>query len=205
MKNKFAQRLQTVWKKLAIWIRPYQERVSIWWRPQHEKLLVWYQKALQHWSNLAPREKYSVIGGSVVASLILLYTLIWSPITSQIITLREQIPREQKTLAWMKEADKQIELLKKDKISSGNKSLSLRLNTVQEKIQHSPMGKNLTQLTQLNTDEIHCTFNNVDFDKLVTWLIDFSQQENISIEQASVHRTNAPGIVQAEFVVRVNG
>ena len=84
--------------------------------------------------------------------------------------------------------------------TSGPKTPPLQLNALQEKISQAPVHEFLSQLTQVGPNEIRCSFNQIEFDTLITWLIDFAEQEKLVIKQANVHRLNNVGAVQAEFV-----
>ncbi len=63
------------------------------------------------WTNLSSRERQIIGIGTVVASLIILYSLVWSPFQDALHRLRAQVPAKQETLSWMRQQAKQIEPL----------------------------------------------------------------------------------------------
>jgi len=194
-------------EKILAWSKPQREKFLAWWLPQQEKLLLWaapqLEKLKARWQSLAAREKSTILGGGIVSAILLLYALIWSPLNSQLDSLRTKIAGEKKTAAWMQAADKHIRSLENQQSQAPAKTLSLRINAIQEELRQAPLGKNLSQLTQSNIDEIRGVFDRVDFDTLIAWLMEFSQQHDLTIKQASVRRLNNVGLVQAEFVFRV--
>lgn len=194
-------------EKFLAWCGPQREKIMVWWQPQQEKLHVYATPYLEQlktrWQSLASREKNVLLGGALATAILLLYALIWSPLNSKLDSLRLQIQGEKKTAAWIQAANKQILALENKQSQAPAKSLSLRINTIQEELRQASIGKNLTQLAQSNANEIHCVFDRVDFDTLIGWLMDFSQQHDLTIKQASVRRLNNIGLVQAEFIFRV--
>ena len=194
-------------KKIRFALKQAKRRYPLWQNKIREKALLWVVPWLEKLKNrrqsLNSREKYSVLAGMALTIILLFYALIWSPLNSHLDNLRQQIRREKKTAAWMHAIDKQLHALESKQSQTPAKLLSQRINLVQEDLRQAPLSKNLTQLTQNSIDEIHCVFDHVNFDTLITWLLGFSQQHDLTIKQASLRRLNKIGLVQAEFVLQV--
>ena len=194
---------QSYHEKLAIWWAPQGAKLALFWQPYRVKMQGYYQKAEGRWQEMQERERrWASIGGAALA-LFLFYSLIWSPLNSSVDELREEIQREQRTWAWVKEADKKMQALEKKQQPPSSHSQLAQLNALQQKIQISPIAAMLTQLVQTGPDELRVSFANVDFDQLMTWLIRFSQQEGFTVTQATVQRGTALEIVQADFVFKL--
>ena len=154
------------------------------------------------WMNLSLREKQTVALGSIALFVILIYLLIWSPLSHKIISLRTEVQRGQTTLHWMTIADQEIQIIEKntEKTHAAHTAASL-LSLAQHEINKSPLAKNLSQLRQSDNDSVQLTFQRVNFDNLVAWLTERSQQQNLVVTQAAIKQTGAPGIVTAELVL----
>ncbi|HSW71689.1 MAG TPA: type II secretion system protein M [Gammaproteobacteria bacterium] len=198
---------QTLFHQLLTQLKPYQKKISALWLPQQEKILLSARPRLAQlktrWQTLDSREKNMLLGGAFITSFLLFYALIWSPFHSHLELLRQQIRAEKKTIAWMQVASKQLQALEGRQSMPSAKLLSERINLVQEDLRQTRLSKNITRLTQSSSDEIRCSFDRVDFDTLIKWLIPFSQQHDLTVKQASVRRLNTVGLVQAEFVFQV--
>lgn len=155
------------------------------------------------WQSLNRREKCTVLAGTILTSMLLFYLLIWSPLNTHLTELRGQILQEKKTAAWMQAADSALRKVESKQTKLTAKLLSQRINLIQEDLRQAPLHQNLTQLTQSSADEIRCVFDRVDFDTFIRWLMEFSQQHNLTIKQATVRRLNNVGLVQAELIFQV--
>jgi|GEM_PF-5730283 len=200
MKSRF-QPLFTQCKPLAEnlnrQIQAYFQKAQAFWQPYQEKL-----KA--RWQNLESREKNTILGGTILVSILLLYILIWSPFHDHLDDLRQKIHHEKKTAIWMDAASRQLKSLEAKQEAPSGKLLSRRLNAVQEALSQAPHSKNMSQLAQTNPEEIHCVFDQVDFDSFMIWLIGFAQEQDLIIKQASIQRLNNVGLVKAELIFKIS-
>lgn len=201
--KQLAARYQPQQEKIITQCKPYLEKIRLWWLPQQEKIAQWATPRLAqfkaHWHSLAAREKSIVLGGAIVAAALLFYALMWSPLNAHLDNLRTQIQAEKKTAAWIQAADKQIRSLESKQGPVSVKKQARRLNKIEEDLRQAPLSKNLTQLTQNSNEEIHCVYDQVDFDTLLAWLMPFTQEHELIVKQASIRRLNNIGLVQAEF------
>src|SRR5580692_12331948 len=96
---------------------------------------------MKQWcQELSLREKQSTSMGGIAIAVFIIYSWIWSPLDHKITSMRTQIEQNQKLLAWMQAADKQLEN-SKNKIqstSSAHSSKSL-LSLVQQQIKQSTL------------------------------------------------------------------
>lgn len=154
------------------------------------------------WNNLALREKQMLSLGIFFVGLFLIYLLLWSPLDNKVAAIRNQIKRNQELLNWMKEADKRVQILEKapqqKPIAPVSGSL---LSIIQKQINRTPLVSSLTQLHQVDNDSVQLTFQKVDFDQLMRWLIQLSQQ-GIVITQMSVTPSANPGVVTTDIILK---
>lgn len=156
------------------------------------------------WNHLALREKQLLSLGFLFICIFLLYLLVLNPLDQKVTDIRNQISRNQELLAWMQDADKKIQSVEKSSLQNkniGHSSGSL-LSIIQKQINRTPLVSTLSQLHQVENDSVQLTFQKVDFDQLLKWLIQVSKQEGIQISQAHMTPSPSPGIVSAEIVVK---
>jgi len=155
------------------------------------------------WLNLNLREKQAVSLGATVMTLALLYGLIWSPLHNSVTALRDQIQHNQQLLSWMQTADQQIQAAEKmTQTPTATHNAASWLSIVQDNIKQSPLTKNLTQLVQADNDSVKLTFQQVDFDLLISWLTELWQQQGLVVTQLTITSGSIPGIVGAEFILK---
>jgi len=155
------------------------------------------------WFNLNLREKQTVSLGVAVTIMALLYGLIWSPLHTSVNALRDQIQHNQQLLSWMQTADQQIQAAAKmTPTPTVTHNAASWLSIVQDNVKQSPLAKNLTQLVQADNDSVKLTFQQVDFDLLISWLTELWQQQGLVVTQLTITSGSTPGIVGAEFILK---
>lgn len=155
------------------------------------------------WNNLALREKQMVSAGALVISALIIYVLLWVPLNGKINDMRNQIRHNQDLLAWMIDADKRIQAAEKTTAPNpaihNTGSLS---SIVQKQINGTPLVSSLNQLHQVENDSVQLSFQKVDFDQLMQWLTQMTEQTGLLITQMSVTPSATPGIVAVELVIK---
>lgn len=151
------------------------------------------------WLSLSSEEKQTTLLGTLVAAILLIYALIWSPLSNKVDALRDKIHHNQALLSWMQQSDKKIELLEKSQQpSSRNANLSL-LNIIQTESNQTAFANNISQLQQAENDSVDLRLQKVSFDALIKWIIDLCSKEKLVITQLSATPGTTPGIVDAEI------
>lgn len=155
------------------------------------------------WLNLSLRDKQLFILSCTAIAIFLIYFFIWSPLLDSIATLRTQLQRNQATLAWMKTADKEIQLVEKNPAATASQSSASLLSIVQNEINQSTFAKNVSQLHQAENDAVQLSFQQIDFDQLITWLMQLWQQHHIAVTQATIKKSEAAGSVTADISLKM--
>lgn len=170
------------------------------------KLNEYWVKINDWWSALALREKQAVAVGGGALFIFLLYAIIWSPLSNGAASLRSRINTEQKTLAWMQAADKQLQKAEKE-TNTKSKAVSpvVLLSLLQKQISDAELDQQLTQMKQATNDSIEMHFQKVDFDKVMQLLINVVKSYNVSISQLSAVSLSSPGITNIDVVLRLEG
>src|SRR5690349_11539379 len=103
-------------------------------------------KIKEWWNGLATREKQTVSIGLGLITLFIIYQWIWTPYLNHIADMRKQMVTQQKTLQWMKAADKEIQKVVSP--SNGkNKTVTpiVMLSILQKQIKKAGFEEYLTQ------------------------------------------------------------
>lgn len=156
------------------------------------------------WAGFALREKIVVgIGGACLA-IFLVYQLWWSPINTALFNLRKRLVAQQKTLAFMQSADKEIMHLQKESHpQEKSETVVSLLSGVQKQITQKGLQSSLTQLKQASNDSIEIHFQKVEFDKLIVLLEDIIKKHTVALTQMSVMADESPGLVSADIFLKI--
>ncbi len=147
---------------------------------------------------LAPREQWLVGGGSVVAIIIVLWALVWTPLRSGAAELDEQVASQEQLLANLYRA----EALKRSGTprNAGNRSGSLVV-VIDQTTRAAGLQSALTRNQPDGPDGIRVTLKDAQFDAVVRWLADLSAA-GVLAETVSVDQTRQAGIVNCTLVLR---
>jgi type II secretory pathway component PulM len=156
----------------------------------------------EKWLDLSMREKQTVSIGAFFLIFFLVYYFLWSPMTTKVDNLKNQVEQNKKLLIWMRDAHQKIQFLEKNHTPSHAKTTGSLLSILQNAIQQSDIEKNLSGMQQKEQNSVQLTFKEVDFDQLMTWLIKNSS-EGWTISEFSITKTSNPGMVSAVFQLRL--
>ncbi|OGT45518.1 MAG: hypothetical protein A3E83_05590 [Gammaproteobacteria bacterium RIFCSPHIGHO2_12_FULL_41_20] len=154
------------------------------------------------WQQLELREKKILASGGAILVILLIYLLVWSPLTNKVATLRQAISKNQRLLAWMQQADKQMQGLsgKSTAVQFATTPAAL-LGSLQSSIQKAGLAHQLTQIKEGGDETILLQFKAVDFDTLINWLVQAQHQQGFKVSHMSVVKTAVSGVVNVDITL----
>lgn len=162
-----------------------------------------YWVKLKEWhAQLEQRERRMVNVGGAALAFAIFYVGIWSPFLGRVDGLRTTISGEQKTLAWMKDAQEKIKQLSAE--NSGGQQASTpveMLALLQERVDQAGMKDAMKQMKQTGNDAIQLQFKNVSFDQLIKLLIGVMKSSRVTITQFNIVAESTPGMVNADVML----
>jgi general secretion pathway protein M len=160
-----------------------------------EKFKVWY-------AALEGRERRAVNIGGAALIFAIFYLGIWSPFLDRVNTLRQRITSEQKTLAWMQDADQKL-----SKLAGTGGGVQQRITPVamltvlQNQVQKFGMKEAVSELKQTTNDSIEMQFKNVSFDQMMKLLMAVMKDYRVTITQISATAEATPGQVSVAMTL----
>lgn len=147
-------------------------------------------KLVACFSKLSQRERVMVLVGGVIVGLLLIYSLIVSPLNSANMRLSTRLQSNQHLLNWMEEANDELHVLSHVRMPEAKPSLAL----VQEALFHHGMKPDTFQLTQRNMDHYGLQLNAVNFDGLMGAILSLHQRYGLSAAELTL-KLQSPGVV----------
>jgi type II secretory pathway component PulM len=161
-----------------------------------------YWVKIKDWhTQLEQRERRAVNIGGVAMIFAIFYLGIWSPFLGRVDDLRERITSDQKTLAWMQNADQQLSRQTQSGETKQNYSPVGMLAALQTEVQKAKMKDAMTELKQASNDSIQMHFKNVSFDQLMKLLMSVMRSSHATITQLSTTSESTPGMVNADITL----
>lgn len=153
---------------------------------------------MKEWfANLQPRERLIVVGGAVMATIIVLWMFVLDPLRTQSADLREAVTDKRQLLVDLG----RVEGAQASAVPAGNngaqQTLVVLVNSTAQ--QH---GLNVPRTRPDGTDGINVTLQNASFDSLVTWLIALETTHSVTVESASISGSREQGLVNGTLFLR---
>lgn len=155
----------------------------------------------EFYENLSEQEKRLVLIGGIGLGIILLYLLIWAPMSNNVVKLDKRIKKEQADLVWMKQAEQEVRVLKA-RSGGGASSASLKGQSLLGLIDRTAKMNRIPPAKRIEPDGkngVRVRLENVSFDKLIVWLGRLQREYQVEIKSIVVDGENTPGLVNVRL------
>lgn len=153
----------------------------------------------EYWNNMQTRERRALIGGTATAILLLFYSIVWAPLSSELAQLRHSVEEQHQVYMWMQQAAQEVRRLKKGKPVSGGQSQSL-LAITDSSARKRQLGAALKRIQPDSETGVRVWMEGASFDDVLGWLDDLTEL-GIQISSVVVERGTGSGLVDARFVL----
>ena len=141
------------------------------------------------WESINPREQQLAMVSAVFIVIAILYLGIWSPLSDQLNTSKEQLTKVENTLAWTQ--DNATIVLN----SSGSTPVSGRKLT--KILNQTARQNNITFSRIVNKKEkIEVWITEVEFDAFVNWTAELSNKHGVAVLNADLAKTDRAGYIK---------
>lgn len=154
---------------------------------------VWFE-------NLQQQEKRAVIGAAALLGVMLVYLVLWKPLTSGYDELKKSTIKYELLVLWMQEKAAEVKQLKASSgsnIQRGNQSILGVVDKTSKQLQLADMVK---QVRPDGENKVRVRLENAPFDKLLRWLEVLQQTQGIQLVSSSIEKQEETGLVNARLV-----
>lgn len=154
------------------------------------------------WQHLSNREQKLVLLSGIFIIAIVFYFLIWSPVSGSLTTLQNNVTQEQQLLSWMRTAVLQLETNSSTNLGNTTVNAATLFTTIENSLTSNGLKSELKDIKQNQDGTITLTFDQVDFDDLINYLISLQQQYGIIITTFNSSKLPNTGYVKCEVVLQ---
>jgi len=158
---------------------------------------------MKEWfENLQPREQLIVLAGAVICAIVLLWAIIWNPIVTKTIALRESVSEQRELLAWMQDSSARIKALEGNATGSApiNRKVTL-INAVESTSKRNGLRAAIANMKPDGDNKINLDIKGASFDDMIIWQGQLSKLYGIRAEQFSAKATDKAGLVDARITL----
>lgn len=158
--------------------------------------------ALKQWlDNLAPRERWIVLGGAAVLAVVLAYLLVWEPIQVSLADQRDRIERQRAELGELVRIREQVERLREQARDREPASDTAPLSAANEAANSMGLGSALQRVEPRGDDRVQVWFEAAAFQDLIRWLQTMQSEHRLTVANATIERHTEPGRVTAQLTL----
>jgi general secretion pathway protein M len=153
--------------------------------------------------SLAPRERLMVMAAAVLVVLLLIYSLVWSPLRGGYLELRDNVAGQRDTSVWMQESAQRLAQLRQS--GAGGKGLGGQslLSLADSTARVGGLASALKRVEPEGGNSVRVWLEGASFDQLIRWLGGLAERNGISADTVSIERvTDAVGRVNARLTLQ---
>lgn len=156
------------------------------------------------WENLLDRERkiLSVSGGAL--AILLIYALIWSPLSGAVLDKEKEVSSQQQVLQYLRHVAETVQQIKSSGVNLQATVSGDLLTAAEQTLSQQDLSSYLKQVQQQKQNQLSLTFEKVPFDELMQWLQTFSVTHAARITQLSATRLPVMGEANVKIVLETN-
>ena len=155
---------------------------------------VWFEE-------LSRRERSILLFGGGALLLMLLYSLLWSPLSEQNERLRGDIENQKVTLAWMQQAAQQVKQGGAQTARHNVNGESL-LTLVDRTAKSSALGGSIKRIQPDKDGGVRIWLEKAEFNQMMRWLATLSRNHGVILSDSNIEKQLTPGLVDARLTLK---
>jgi general secretion pathway protein M len=155
------------------------------------------------WQAQSARDRRVLMVGGIVVAVLLLWALLWLPLSRTRSELVARVARQRDDLAWMRQAQGQAQAMHVQGAHSAaqrqGKSL-LALADVSARAAN--LGPALKRVEPTGADSVRVSFEIADFDALAEWMDGLARDYGVTVTDFSADKVDGMGLVNARVTLQ---
>jgi type II secretory pathway component PulM len=144
------------------------------------------------------REKAIVGIGLLVLLVLGVHAMIIEPYQQRVAELRESIEQQRDDLSWMRSA---VAGMPATEMTANTAAFSGTLaNFIDQAVRRQGLSGQLSQMSPIGTDEIRVRYNEVDFNRLVSFIAQVNSS-GLEVKDIRISAAENPGVVDSSLIL----
>ncbi len=151
---------------------------------------------------LNSRERSILLLGGGALLLMLLYSLLWSPLSAESERLQRDIESQHATLAWMQQAAQQVKssgMVNHARRGAEGESL---LTLVDRSAKKAVLGGHIKRVQPDKDGTVRIWLEKVEFNSMMRWLATLSREHGVVLGNSNIEKQSAAGLVDARITLK---
>ncbi|TMP25296.1 type II secretion system protein M [Pseudoalteromonas rubra] len=153
------------------------------------------QQVINYWQSLKEQEQKLLIVAGVVFCVFVLVMGIIRPLNNAVEKAEKEVDKQQALVSWVSKSVTQLKSQSSSRASAGNVNLTQLVNRTRGryKIAISKM--------QPSDNSLRVNIDNVEFNQLIAWLDELTNQHGVKVANLDLGKEDAPGYVRVSRLV----
>ncbi len=148
------------------------------------------QKWQAWWGTQTPRDQWIIKIVTPLIVIILMYTLIWLPLSERVEVTAQRVAANAALLEFMQDKADVIAVLQRRAVDAGDLGGQPLLSAVDDSTRGSILSPFVTEIAQAGEDAVRVRFTEAPFDELMIWLEYLWSELGVSIDQVTIDRVD---------------
>ncbi|HEY3486483.1 MAG TPA: type II secretion system protein GspM [Gammaproteobacteria bacterium] len=155
--------------------------------------------------SLQGREKAYLLGGSAALILVLVYLILWQPLSAAVTRLETTVAQEEQDLAWMQAASDSIKKLQRSNGGQRRAGRRSMLSAVDQAINTANLKAGLQRMEPDGQNTVKLWLNKSSFDQIILMLGQLEQTQGIAVQTLAITSASESGLVDARITLARGG
>jgi type II secretory pathway component PulM len=157
------------------------------------------ERLQQYLLGLTPRERYIVIGGGVIAVILVILAIVL-PLQTRVSTATQRVQQKRNDLVWLRQVGPQLASVQTTRPPGPlNESLAA---LVDRTAREAGFSKNIAGTQSSGDGGLNVRLDKMAFDAMIAWLSQLHERYGVICDSATVDSAGDPGTVTATLVLR---
>lgn len=153
-----------------------------------------------YWEGLSARDRRILLIGGVILAVLLLYWLIWQPLTERAERLEQSVRAQHADLAWMQAAAERVRGVRVDRVADPvGGAEQTPLGVIDRTAREGPLAGTVRRVQPEGADSVRVWLEDAPFDDLILWLGALESRHGLRVTSLVVDRQPAEGRVNARL------
>lgn len=151
-----------------------------------------FEQIKEWWEGISAREKQLVSVAGGVSLLVIVYYLIWVPVSSNLEVSQQKLKNTEQTLHWVETNVEKllVEGVKQDKTAATKQNLSRLISRTAKR-----NNINISRIQNQN-EQVDVWINEVEFTAFLKWVTALKNDEKVNVINVDINQNQTEGMVK---------
>lgn len=156
----------------------------------------------EFFAGLNTRDRRLLVIGSIVVAILILYGLVWAPLSNKVARLQVTVTEQKQLESWMNQASQEVLRLRKMSApTSGTQPRQSLLALTDQTAKQQGLAQSIKRVQPEGQDKVNIRMEAAAFDDMMAWLEKLQLQYRIRVTSITIDRQDRTGLVDVRVTL----